>query len=378
MKRFTQLAALGVWLLAGCSLVVGGEPRIICQSDEGCPANERCATATGQCVAASKACTADSCGAGRHCDAATLACVADAVTEPDAAPSDDDDETPETGPADATPGPDGRPAVVSLGDSCQGQADCSQILVRSQTVHGVCAIQALTGLDQPSVCTVHCCKLADCPSNTYCAFGPNAGRYCVPFDKLRPRPTGTKTAGAHCTQNDECATGRCEVALPGETSQKTCIDTCCQDSDCGGGGLVCGLREGEDNRLEWVCREPLGPGSAGQDCSLGGAGDCKTGACYGGDPGVCTASCCSNGSCTTLGLQRCVSGSTAAGTSRVNICAEDNGGLAPGAPCTTDSQCGSSICVGLKCGATCCVDADCDADKACIADGTESRPHCAQ
>ena len=84
-----------------------------------------------------------------------------------------------------------------------------------------------------------------------------------------------------------------------------------------------------------------------------------------------------NGSCTALGLQRCVSGSTEAGTSRVNICAEASSGKATGADCSADSDCASNICVGLKCAATCCVDGDCDFDKPCVADGIEPRPHCA-
>lgn len=370
-----HLAAAGVWLLAGCSLVVGGDPTIVCKNDEGCPSDSRCAKGTGTCIANANACTDTSCGATQRCDESTLTCVDVEATEPDA------EAEPDASEADADSGrrSDGEagPPVVRIGDRCTSQAGCARILADKDTVPGICASEPLTGFDTPSFCTKHCCETSDCPSQYFCEHGPNAGRYCVPFGAdTRAAPTGTKLGGASCTSHAECITGNCDAADPAVPAVKTCIDTCCNDGDCEA-GLVCGLRDGDT--LQWICRTALpGGGNANADCSITGPEGCKSGACYGGADAFCTASCCSNASCTTLGLNRCVSGSTEAGTSRVNICADAAGSLfAPGATCASDSQCASNICAGLKCAATCCTNTDCGGDTPCIADGVEPRPHCA-
>lgn len=369
-----HLAAAGIWLLAGCSLAVGGDPTIVCKNDDGCPADSRCATGTSTCIATSQACTDESCDKSQRCDARTLTCIASDVTEPDADGEPDASETDADG--GRRPDVEAGPPVVGIGDRCTSQAGCALIVAGKDTLPGICASEPLTGFDTPSFCTKHCCETSDCPPRYFCEHGPNAGRYCVPFGAdTRPAPTGNKPGGAGCITAAECLTGNCDAAVPTAPAVKTCIDTCCNDDDCEA-GLVCGLRDG--NTLQWICRTPLaGGGDVNDDCSASGPEGCKSGACYGGLDAFCTASCCSNASCTTLGLNRCVSGSTQAGTSRVNICADAAGALlAPGATCASDSQCASNICASLKCAATCCTDADCG-NTPCIADGVEPRPHCA-
>ncbi len=362
-----------MWVLAGCSLVVAGDPSIVCKNDDGCPAEQRCAKGVGACIAASEACTDSSCSANQRCDVSTLRCITEPIDLPDSSnPSDAD--APD-GPDARRPDADGAPSIVKIGALCASQSECSNIQVGNDKLPGICASQPLTGFDTPSFCTKHCCETSDCPSSFFCEHGPNAGRYCVPFGPTtRPQPTGAKLGGATCSLDAECITGNCEAADPDEPALKTCIDTCCKDSDCES-GLVCGLRYGDT--LQWVCRTPLGSGTAASDCSDQGSIECRTGACYGGNDAFCTLSCCSNAECTGSSLGRCVSGSTETGSSRVNICANSNGGATPGSPCTTDTSCLSGICVDQTCAAPCCVDNDCPSKQRCAADGNEPRPHCA-
>lgn len=362
-----------MWVLAGCSLVVSGDPTVHCTGDEGCPATQRCAKASGTCIDEDDACTESSCSEGERCDPDTLRCV-DATDTPDATEPDAEDtpDAVDSGQPDA----DGPTPGVVIGALCASQSDCRRIEVGSQKVRGICAIQSLTGFDTPSFCTTHCCTNSDCPSDFFCEHGPSAGRYCVPFGKdTRALPSGDKRGGATCSEDTECASGSCGYAVPSEPDLKTCLDTCCADDDCET-GLTCGLRDGDT--LQWVCRTAVGSGNANADCSAGGAESCRTGACYGDLDAFCTASCCSNASCVSLGLTRCVSGSTAAGTSRVNICADDSSGANAGTPCSTDGECTSNICVNSRCASTCCTDGDCpDSASLCVADGNEPRPHCA-
>ena len=369
----SKLVAGCVWLLAGCSLVVSGDPVVVCQSDDGCPSGQRCVVATGTCLAAADTCTSDSCSTNETCDPVTLRCVADDVVPP----TPDASDAADTGASDGTaPEAEAGPPAVQIGSACRAQGDCSLITDEKQRVPGVCAFEALSGFDVPSFCTKNCCKNDDCPQDFFCDHGPNAGRYCVPFgERTRARPTGSKRGGENCAASTECASGSCDYALPQDPDQKTCIDTCCRDADCAT-GLVCGLRDGDT--LQWVCRLPFGPGAANSDCSsVLGPAACRTGACYGGADAFCTASCCSNASCIQLGLSRCVSGSTEAGTSVVNICAEPSDAGNADATCSSDGDCKSGICVATRCASTCCTDGDCPTQQKCVADGNEPRPHCA-
>lgn len=364
-----------MWALAGCSLVVAGDPSIVCKNDDGCPADQRCAKGPATCIAAKDACTASSCGVSEHCDASTLRCIVDDPLLPDS--SDEPDADGPDAPDVRRPDADSTPPVVKIGASCASQSECSNVQIGSARVPGICASEPLSGFDTPSFCTTHCCETSDCPANFFCEHGPNAGRYCVPFrPTTRPQPTGAKLGGATCTTSAECITGNCDAADTLKPAVKTCLDTCCKDSDCET-GLVCGLRNG--TTLQWVCRTPMpGGGGPNTDCSEDGVTACRSGACYGDLDAFCTTACCSNASCTTLGFARCVSGSTETNTSRVNICADDNGGATPGSPCSNDSNCLSGICIEQVCAYTCCTDSDCPAGRQrCAADGNEPRPHCA-
>lgn len=369
-----QLAATMMWLLAGCSLVVSGEPTVRCQSDEGCPSDRRCATASGTCVDTADACTETSCSAGERCDKGTLRCV-DGNEQPDGSDLPDASYPPDGSEAGT---PDTGPVIPRIGDACASQTECTRVIKSGNTtVAGICATSPLSGYEVSPFCTVHCCNTSQCPSGFFCEHGPNAGRYCVPFGKdTREPPTGTKTPGASCEDDAECSTGRCDAADNSEPDVKTCLDTCCSDDDCdGSAGLLCGLRTGTS--LQWVCRTPAGSSNPGSSCTR--LSDCRHDACLGDVTGVCSVSCCSNASCTRAGssLRRCVAAALDANGTIVNLCAADQDGGNADSECANDSQCQSGICVQARCASTCCTDADCGAQQRCVADGNEPRPHCA-
>ena len=357
-------------VIAGCSLVVGGEPTPICESDEGCPSKQRCVISRGVCIDADDACTESGCDDGYTCDARTLECVADDEPDPeqDAEPEPDAD----SGPVDP---PDTRPQIPKIGVSCSNQARCALVDVgAAEPVVGVCALKTLTGFDVPSFCSVGCCSTNDCPSGYFCQHGPNAGRYCVPFDdKTRPKPSGDKAPGEECVEDTECATGRCAVDYG---THKICFDSCCSDEDCGD-DLVCGLYKGGANKpLEWVCKEPRGPLGHGAECDVDG--DCKSAACLGETDGLCTRSCCSNAECFAVNSQaQCTAASdSSSNTYRTYICDVSNVGANVGSTCSVNGDCKSDICVGGRCAAACCTNSDCPAGQGCVADGNEPRPHC--
>lgn len=366
---FARLAAACVWALAGCSLVVSGDPTVRCESDQGCPSSQRCAVASGACIDRSEACSETGCSDNQVCSPDTLRCVA-------GAPRDDASEV-DAGEEDATDGslrPDTGPDLLRIGEACASQTDCARILVGSARVSGICATRPLSGFDTDPFCTTPCCKSDQCPDGFFCDHGPAAGRYCVPFGKdTRDPPSGNKVAGATCSASSECATGLCAALEASQPAEKVCIDTCCRDLDCGN-GLVCGFREGPP--LQWVCRPPRGEADPSESCI--DLDDCVHGACFGDSPAFCSISCCSNASCAEVGLSRCVSASMDGSTSSVNLCAQNEAGGNADAPCINDADCQSGICVGAACASTCCTDTDCSNQQRCVADGNEARPHCAR
>lgn len=144
---------------------------------------------------------------------------------------------------------------------------------------------------------------------------------------LRCAPTGSRPLGQHCQCAADCA-GESSTCLTEETSwfpQGLCATSCLGGAPCGT-GFVC---------RDIVCYPAC---QANQDCPP--QAHCVLGACI---PSCTSDEDCLSGYCNRYNGRCLVAGTTAKG-------------LGLDAPCTSDSQCRSEICIGGHCATPCSVE----------------------
>jgi len=322
----------------GCSILVAGDvPDVACiDTTSACPSGLRCDTTTKRCVSADGS-----------------------APDPDAGDEDvlTEDVRDGGGDGDAS-GP------LDLGAMCRVDAECKSKLCASSTVLTT-TITSTTG----PICTSPCCTSAECPSTFVCFNGGTGGGYCVPatLAQRTPPATGGKGGGVSCATNGECRSGLCTG------SPKSCLDTCCVGTDCGG-TTVCRIKSvaapGPTHDL-WVCAapEPTGTKDPGVACSDSGQ-SCKTDTCIPGGGGLCRPPCSNTASCTALAAfstGHCLYGTS--GIDSFKFCQATTfiGRLAAGLACTDPSECQSDYCDAelKKCANVCGKNADCLPTEAC-------------
>jgi hypothetical protein len=330
----------------GCSLLVAGDvPDFQCSgsSPSACPSGLTCDTTTGQCVADA----GDTVEAGGD-DAA------------------DDGGPPEAG-RDADAEADAGP--LDLGSQCRVDADCKSRICGTSTILTTSITQS-TG----PICTTPCCSSSECAPSFVCFNGGTGGGYCVPatLAQRTPPASGGKGAGVACTANTECRSGLC-TGTP-----KSCLDTCCTLSDCGGSTTcrVKSIATPAPVHDVWVCAaaEVGATGAPGDTCvdNL----SCTSDACIGATR-LCRPGCSNTNSCKTVagfGSGHCLYGSS--GSDFFKFCsastftARDPAGVA----CNDPSTCQSDYCDAelKKCANVCGRDADCASNEACRPCGTNT------
>lgn len=319
----------------GCSILVAGDvPDVACvDTASACPAGLRCDTATKRCVSVDGSTPVTE---GGDEDVLTDD-VRDGASDGDA-----------SGPQD-------------LGSMCRLDADCKSKLCASSTILTT-VITATTG----PICTSPCCTSAECPSTFVCFNGGTGGGYCVPstLAQRTPPATGGKGAGVSCAANGECRSGLCTGA------PKSCLDTCCVATDCGGTS-TCRLKSVASpppSHVVWACA-PSEPGATkvpGDSCTPG-LTECRSDNCINN---LCRPPCSNTTSCRTVAgftSGHCLYGSD--GSDHFRFCFGTTTGtdLPAGQPCTTNGDCQSDYCDDeiKQCANVCGKDADCAAGEAC-------------
>lgn len=329
---------------AGCSLLVGGD------------------VPDFQCVDGSSACPS-----GQRCDIASKRCVSTDGSAPP--PAEAGDDGPSDDARDAGKEADAGPA--DLGSKCRLDAECKSMLCASSTILTT-AITQSTG----PICTSTCCTSLECPLSFVCFNGGTGGGYCVPavLAQRSPPATGGKGGGLSCTTNDQCRSGLCTG------SPKTCLDTCCIGTDCGGSSLcrTKTVATPPPSHDLWVCAAPEGTAfeDAGDTCNS--SAECKTDTCIPAPGGLCRPPCSNTASCRALGAPftngHCVYGTSGADSFKFCQATTFVARLAAGQPCTDNSLCQSDLCDAelKKCSNACGKDADCLATESCRPSGVST------
>jgi hypothetical protein len=348
---FGVIGIVGLTAAAGCEAIVSSQvPPFTCADSDpsSCPVGQMCATTTGQCIAASKACTVNPCSDGLECDPGTLKCVTPGTVDagPDATVPVKDSGGVDAKTDTSMPGTDsGLSKPYPNGIGCSAAADC---------MSGLCADSAELGpytMKTGSVCSIPCCTSEQCGAGLVCVGPGTGGHYCVPA-ALIGVPIGGAKGGASCVNPSDCRSGQCIASV--------CTDSCCVDTDCTS-GAKCRITALPAGHLSYACGKG-GTKAVGATCST--IADCQSGACYGGSP-TCRAACCGQTSAIAQNYGAC--SYLPAGTGDLV-----SGGLFPGLPspgvgavgtaCTQSSDCQSYFCtaaVGGVCSDVCCSDADC-------------------
>ena len=302
------LAALLAWT-AGCEVLIDGKLHVVHCSDEG---------AIGP-----PACPQDHlCKAGTCVDVAALA--------------------------------------VQLGAACLDHLSCGP--------EGICLDPAIFG-DDGATCSRPCCTSSDCdPQRRFvCASPPGGGgRFCREAALLGVTSGGPFPAGSTCTHDEDCRSGRCDLA------GSVCLDTCCSDTSCAAGLGSCHFGElviGE--APTFACTSKV-TGKAPRYAPCSEDDDCASGLCvaFPGGEGRCSSPCCSSASCETIELDGETRSVTCADVKRgdaiVRACAgvlPDTPALPIGAPCSEDGECRGGRCSSAGsqklCSDSCCSDTDC-------------------
>jgi hypothetical protein len=309
---------------------------------EGCPDGQQCVqrglNGGWLCANPSDLCTATSCIPPKICDPNTRQCV--------------------------------DPPTIDAGGTCSTDSEC--------TSH-ICATDAIVTAQVAKgsgVCTQTCCTSSDCPDSLVCFAPGTGGNYCVSPSLIGRSTPGGGTGGVSCNSATDCRSGLC-------SDSQVCIDTCCDDSQCGR-GTRCYLQN-VSGHMGFSCAASTGTHVQNQTCSANNNADCKDGLCL--DYGVswrCAEHCCGSANCGSIDFgynqtfQAICSEPRNAqqlGNDGVPICAvfSTPSGNAPlGAQCQQGSDCRSGRCntsLG-KCYDVCCTDADCSAVR-----GWKCRPY---
>jgi hypothetical protein len=166
----------------------------------------------------------------------------------------------------------------------------------------------------------------------------------------------------------------------------SCVDTCDQSSDCGGG--ACRWDSLGSNQYIAACVGPAGAGANGSTCTADT--DCRSGVCYGS--GTCGDLCGSSQDCPPNNI--CIPVDYSVCTLNIGVClawqanyvkacvAPGNpiGASPVGAACTQGASCRSGLCDTSmnKCTDTCSRDSSCPGGFVCgvalwntLSDGTQ-------
>jgi hypothetical protein len=334
-RRAALLVTLGVFgFIVSCQVLVPGDvPTYTCTGSD-----------------------PSSCPTGLICDPVSSTCVSpNSVT--DGGPDDDrrkPDVVQDTGPKKS-----------ALGGTCVLDNDCESGLICGSTTI------LTSSITSSPVCTKTCCTSADCDTGFVCYASGTGGNYCVAATVAdrTPPATGGKGPGESCTSGTECRSGLCDSS---DAGQHYCVDTCCGDSQCGG-GTVCKFTSipgpGTASHAAWACAMGNeGGGDVTASCSDNPF--CANNNCViGVNPNKrCTPTCCSAKDCTLAGLVGNVCAYGGTGTDQLKWCFEPpSTGASEGAACVKNSDCTSRFCDAhtTKCARTCCQTKDCNANETC-------------
>jgi hypothetical protein len=262
---------------------------------------------------------------------------------------------------DAGPGASRLP----LGAECRADGECES---------GSCLSLFVLGTPQ-SACVKLCCSESDCPLSDGAGHGFGCIEYFGASFCLTDRifsgagVTFARAAGEPCSDGavGDCRSGTCETDGQGN---RTCVSSCCRDSDCG--SVTCAFRPpfSEGEVTHHLCENAEGYGALGAACQ--GPLDCASYICLplGASP-FCTRTCCTAADCPAD--WNCIQVDLGPpGASNVgSACVPRGGGTLPaGATCTTTSypnECASDLCAQGVCRVPCCADADCPAGEVCRA-----------
>lgn len=357
-------ASLATLLLAGCSVLVQPtEDRVRCVvgATDPCPSGQRCVDGF---------CTSIPDG-GPACGERELGCNGiddncngmidegsdadeDGFTwcDEDPARRDCNDDAPTIYPgAPADPPCDGADndcsgtaAECASGQFCHPAGGCR--VPDCSFVNGICSsAQRCDVTMQPPTCV----NLTpdNCTTDAECASA--AGTICDPVFRTCMLP---RQPGEACTEDGQCdgvqAGARCfETAALGLRSgdvgdaAKVCSRACCTDDDCPSGTACWAPGTGARGCIP-VAMIAAGPQGAPADEACGQASDCGGGACALRDSPAYDRA-----------------------TRWALTCGAPVGSTAPGAYCTSPSQCASGLCVRSYCSAACGSNSDCIAEDFC-------------
>jgi hypothetical protein len=322
-----------------------------------CSGNTVCNAGTGRCDPGQAVCTNDAaCGAPANiCNLNTGQCVPGCAQTGCTAP-----------------------------DVCnQGTGHCEPPNVGAQlnepcTVNGDCASRVCFNLEGVgNRCVKSCGSSTDCPASFTC-YDYNGAKMCLASAVFPAGTTFATPAGGTCANGGQCRTNFCD--------QNRCVETCNNNSDCGGTG--CRWQDlGGDN---WItaCLGPAGAGAQGANCSNNN--QCTSGICF---QNACADACGTTGECPSgricgfLDASICtfsVFGNCVSWIPNfIRACIPaTHGTQPPGAACTNFQPCRSGLCfVGNslnQCTDVCSDDANCPGTHRCkvtqygqLSDGTD-------
>ncbi|QDG51756.1 hypothetical protein FIV42_13660 [Persicimonas caeni] len=235
-----------------------------------------------------------------------------------------------------------------VGDTCSTDADCAQNLCQDGTCSAPCAANGDCAAgddfsceispvdlgngstDNASVCTPPrtCSSKRDCPTGQVCYVDRATGEaQCANGN------SGGGGLGEICTDDGGCESNLCNEGR----FRDVCTVPCENDSDCPTPGYECGTTSLDDGS--------------------GGTNDVSV--CVAKDPTACT----SNDDCAS-GLT-CAIVPDASGNALESVCIPNAGGNATGVPCTSDSECGSLVCLNDHCSAPCDTSNQCGNGQLC-------------
>lgn len=339
-SRVVAVAALLFTAGAGCSLIVSGDvPEFQCDGT-----------------------SASSCPSGQTCDLSTHKCTSadGSAVDPDTGDQDvvTDDVRDGASESDAPQGP------ADLGGQCRLDKECKSNLCATATILTAPVI-ATTG----PICTTPCCTSNECPSSFVCFGGGTGGSYCVPkaLAQRTPPASGGLLGGATCATNSQCRSGLC-TGTP-----KTCLDTCCAQTDCNGTS-ACRIKSVPAPTAPhdiWVCAAPESgsTGNPGDTCA--NQTDCKSDFCTPvGAGGRCRPTCSSTNAChlvSGFASGHCIYSTSNGDAIRYCLATTFTSGTAAGGACTGPGDCQSDFCdpETKKCATVCARDEDCLPSEAC-------------
>ena len=178
--------------------------------------------------------------------------------------------------------------------------------------------------------------------------------------------TGGKAAGLTCSSDVECRSGLC-TGTP-----KTCIDTCCAETDCAGSSTcrVASVLAPPPAHDIWVCAAPIAGSTKQPGDSCVNQTDCQSQDCIPSGSGLCRPPCSSTASCRTVsGFEtgHCLYGSSGSDFLKFCFATTASADKVAGTACGANSECQSDYCDAelKKCANVCGRDSDCLSSETC-------------